>query len=68
MKRFHDHVEGTGLGLYIVKRILENASWKMQEGKLKVKKGRGLFLKFILKPEFALRTEIIKIIYKNFLT
>jgi signal transduction histidine kinase len=24
-KRFHDHVEGTGIGLYIVKRIIDNA-------------------------------------------
>ncbi len=24
-KRFHDHVEGSGVGLYIVKRIIENA-------------------------------------------
>jgi signal transduction histidine kinase len=24
-KRLHDHVEGSGVGLYIVKRIVENA-------------------------------------------
>lgn len=29
-KRFHDHVEGSGIGLYIIKRIVDNAGGKIE--------------------------------------
>ena len=42
-KRFHTHVEGTGVGLYIVKRIMENAG-----GKIEMKSEEGIGTSFIL--------------------
>lgn len=45
-KRFHDHTDGTGIGLYIVKRIIEN-----QGGKIEVESevGKGTVFKVFLK-------------------
>jgi PAS domain S-box-containing protein len=40
-KRLHDHVEGTGVGLYIVKRIIDNAS-----GRIEVESKEGEFTIF----------------------
>ncbi|HEY8401018.1 MAG TPA: PAS domain S-box protein [Cytophagaceae bacterium] len=45
-KRFHDHVEGSGIGLYIIKKIVENnEGWIDVESKL----GTGTTFKVYLK-------------------
>ncbi|GAA4435302.1 hypothetical protein GCM10023188_27210 [Pontibacter saemangeumensis] len=40
-RRFHDHVEGTGIGLFMVKRIVDNAG-----GKIEVESEEGAGSKF----------------------
>ncbi|MFN6945151.1 MAG: sensor histidine kinase, partial [Cytophagaceae bacterium] len=45
-KRLHDHVDGTGLGLYILKKIIENAGGKIEvESELDKGTVFNLFLK-----------------------
>jgi PAS domain S-box-containing protein len=45
-KRLHDHVEGTGVGLYIVKRIVENNGGKIE---VDSEKGKWTTFKILLK-------------------
>lgn len=47
-KRFHSHVEGSGIGLFIIKRIIENANGKIEvESEL----GKGSLFKIYIKKE-----------------
>lgn len=45
-KRLHSHVEGTGIGLYIVKRIIDNAGGKIE---VESEVGRGTTFKIFFK-------------------
>lgn len=46
-KRFHTHVEGTGIGLYIVKRMVENAGGKIEvESRVEVGTTFGVYLPY----------------------
>jgi PAS domain S-box-containing protein len=48
-RRMHQHVEGTGVGLYTIKRIVENNGGRIE---VKSKKGKGAeFLVFLTKAE-----------------
>ncbi|RNI29309.1 sensor histidine kinase [Rufibacter latericius] len=44
-RRFHDHVEGSGIGLFMVKRILDNAGGKIE---VNSKEGEGTEFKVYL--------------------
>ena len=47
-KRFHTHVEGTGIGLYMVKRIIENAGGSIE---VNSQPGQGTIFHILLKDE-----------------
>lgn len=47
-KRLHDHVEGTGIGLYIVKRIVENTGGKIA---LDSEEDKGSVFRLWLRPQ-----------------
>lgn len=45
-KRLHDHVEGTGVGLYLVKRIIDNSGGKIE---VDTKEGEGSIFRIFLR-------------------
>lgn len=51
-KRFHSHVEGTGMGLYIVKRLMDNAGGSIE---VESKEGKGTTLKLYFNTELEVK-------------
>lgn len=47
-RRFHTHVEGTGIGLYIVKRVVENCGGKIE---IESEQGKGSTFRVYFKDE-----------------
>ena len=47
-KRFHSHVEGSGIGLYMVKKIVENAGGRVE---VMSEDGQGFKFRVLLRPE-----------------
>lgn len=45
-KRFHSHVDGTGMGLYIVKRMMDNSGGKVE---VESQEGKGTIFKLYFK-------------------
>ena len=47
-KRFHDHVEGSGIGLYMIKRIVENNGGQIE---VESQEGEGTTFRVVFKSE-----------------
>jgi len=62
-KRFHDHVEGSGIGLFMVKRIIENARGKIT---LQSEEGSGSEFKVYFKAAIPHQESVSKLAGNSF--